>query len=152
MVKQTNDSRRIVTIRQGVCGTCSSYIAGMVMCFIVVGMLSPFLESVYGRYFIQLIQCLIMFACIYPSLKDKAREIGLDEESNMPSYHSRKVFKASVITLLLLSYIGPILLVLMKLNIMSDVLYVYKLLSIQYWGALMNMMTQLQVQLLMKSK
>lgn len=113
----------------------SPLLAAMVMCFVLLSVFGRLLKNDYGIVIVQIIQ-LIVFAFLQyrPFFRG-----GIEEREYAKTTGTapdlRKGLRAGLLLSLLL-YISVVLLILMKLHVMPDMVFLYKILNPQFTGIL----------------
>lgn len=120
-------------LKKYIFNSVNKMLASMVMCFLLVAMASGLTKSDFGLIILQIMQMLVFLGLPYLNLK----KIG-QQDQNFVLNGDRpedlfKGFKTGLACFIILE-VSVILLVLMKLGILPDAIYIYKVLNPQFVG------------------
>ena len=121
------------SIKKLVWSSVNTLLASLVMCFLLVAMASGLMKNDFGIILLQLLLMVVFLGLPYMNF----RKLGLADQKAVQSGDQTedlaRGFKASVACIILLEA-SVVLLVLMKLGVVPDMLYLYKTLNPQFSG------------------
>lgn len=110
-------------------------LASLVMCFLLLSILGGLLKSSYGIIIVQMIQ-LVIFVLVqyFPFFRQGTEECEYAKATGTVPDMSKGLRAGLLLSLLL--YISTVLLILMKLHVVPDMVFLYKILNPQFTGIL----------------
>lgn len=117
----------------------ASYLACCVMSLLGIAMFEFLLETNFGKVFFQIIQFGFIALALYPTFYDKGLQLCLHEASDGLEI-AKKDLKILLIVFFGFIFGSVLLLTGMKVSFLPDLLFLYKILNIPFWGSLMIVM------------
>jgi hypothetical protein len=113
----------------------SPLLASMMMCFVLLSIFGRLLKSDYGIAIVQMIQLVIFALMLHlPFFRGGLEEREYAKTAGTAPDMSKGLRAGLMLSLLL--YISVVLLILMKLHVMPDMVFLYKILNPQFTGIL----------------